>query len=53
MGIFRRKFKVKARDSRGEGTEDGLLPPSDAVKDILVANWGETHEDYLKLDEAQ
>ena len=51
MGIFRRKFKVKARDSRGQAEDDGLMNPADAVKDILVTNYADTFEDYNKLDE--
>ena len=51
MGIFRRKFRVKARDSRGQKTEDGLMSQPDAVKDILVTNYEQTKEDFDNLPE--
>ena len=50
MGLFRRKFRVKARDSRGQKGEDDMMTPSEAVKFTLVENYDETKQDYDNLE---
>ena len=41
MPLFRRRFRVKARESRGEGQT-----PTDALKEQLVTNYDDTKADY-------
>ena len=56
MVFFRRKFKVRARTSRGQGSETGDATPEEALKALLCDKDGyaETREDYdNNLDEAQ
>ena len=47
MVFFRRKFKVRARDSRGQGSESGEAPAPEALKALLGEDgYAETKEDY-------
>ena len=47
MVFFRRKFKVRARDSRGQGTESGDASAPEALKALLGdEGYPETKEDY-------
>merc|ERR1719410_1717107 len=50
MVFFRRKFKVRARDSRGQGTESGEATAPEALKALLgEEGYPETKEDYDNL----
>ena len=54
MVFFRRKFKVRARDSRGQGSESGDATPKEALTALLCdeAGYQETRQDYdANLDE--
>ena len=44
MPLFRKRFRVKARQSRGEAQE--YLGPTEALQDMLVNNYDETKTDY-------
>ena len=50
MPLFKQRFRLKARGGRGQNGEGDEMAPADALKDILVVNYGETKEDFDKLD---